>query len=86
MLVVVLVVVLGTVVVVVGTVVVLAAGVALATLVPMMHTAFGSLPYVPPGQLVLGVLAGAVVVAAGTVVPAAVLVRKSPIESVRVTM
>lgn len=73
-------------VLVLGTVVVLAAGVALATLVPMMHTAFGSLPYVPPGQLVLGVLAGAAVVAAGTVLPAAVLVRKSPIESVRVSM
>jgi putative ABC transport system permease protein len=71
---------------VLGAVVVLAAGVALATLVPMTHTAFGSLPYVPPGQLVLGVLAAAAVVGAGTVLPAAVLTRRPPIESVRVTM
>lgn len=71
---------------VLGTVVVLAAGVAFATLAPMMHTAFGSLPYIPPGQLVVGVVAGAVVVAAGTVLPAAVLTRRPPIDSVRVQM
>ncbi|GIJ69664.1 ABC transporter permease [Virgisporangium ochraceum] len=73
-------------VLVLGTVVVLAAGVALATLVPMTHTAFDSLPFVPPVQLALMVLAGAAVVGAGTVLPAAVLVRKPPIASVRVSM
>jgi putative ABC transport system permease protein len=73
-------------VLVLGTVVVLAAGVALTTLVPMTYTAFDSLPFVPPGQLALMVLAGAAVVGAGTVLPAAVLVRKPPIASVRVSM
>jgi putative ABC transport system permease protein len=72
---------------VLGTVVVLAAGVALATLVPMTHTEFGVwVPYIPPVHLVLGVVGGAAVVAAGTVVPAAVLTRRPPIESVQVSM
>jgi putative ABC transport system permease protein len=71
---------------VLGTVVVLAAGVAFATLAPMTHTAFGALPYIPPAQLVVGLVAGAVVVAAGTVLPAVVLTRRPPIESVRVQM
>lgn len=71
---------------VLGTVLVPAAGVAFATLAPMTRTAFGSLPYIPPGQLVVGVVAGAAVVAAGTVLPAAVLIRRPPIESVRVSM
>jgi putative ABC transport system permease protein len=71
---------------VLGTVIVLAAGVALTTLVPMVHTAFGSLPYWPPAYLVLGVLGGAAVVAAGTVLPAVLLTRRPPIESVRVSM
>jgi len=71
---------------VLGTVLVLAAGVALATLVPMTRTAFGAWPYIGPAQVALGVLGGAAVVAAGTMVPAAVLTRRPPIESVRVQM
>jgi putative ABC transport system permease protein len=73
-------------VLVLATVLVLSAVVALATLAPMTHTAFDSLPYIPPARLALGVLAGAAVVAAGTLVPAMLLTRRPPIESVRVSM
>jgi putative ABC transport system permease protein len=73
-------------VLVLGTVLVLSAVVALATLAPMTHTAFDSLPYIPPARLALGVLAGAAVVAVGTLVPAVVLMRRPPIESVRISI
>jgi putative ABC transport system permease protein len=69
--------------IVLGTVLVLSAGVALATLAPITHTALSTwIPYVPPAYLVAGVLAGASVVAAGTVLPAAVLTRRPAFESV----
>jgi putative ABC transport system permease protein len=73
-------------VLVLGTVLVLSVVVALATLAPMTHTEFDALPYIPPTYMALGVLAGAAVVAAGTLVPAAVLTRRPPIESVRVSL
>jgi putative ABC transport system permease protein len=67
---------------VLATVLVLATGVALATLVPVTHTALDTwTPYVPPGYLLAGVLAGAAVVAAGTLLPAVVLTRRPAIES-----
>jgi putative ABC transport system permease protein len=67
---------------VLGTVLVLAAGVALATLAPITHTALDTwLPYLPASHVALGVLAGAAVVGAGTVLPAALLTRRPAIES-----
>lgn len=68
------------------TVLVLAAGIAFATLAPMTHTALGALPYLSPAQAAAGVLIGVAVVAAGTVAPAAVLMRKRPIDSVRTAL
>lgn len=68
---------------VLGTALVLAAGVALATLVPLIHTALHTwTPHVPPAHLAFAVLAGAAVVGAGTVLPAAVLTRRPAIESI----
>jgi putative ABC transport system permease protein len=70
-------------VVVLGTVLVLAAGVALATLAPLLHTALDTwTPHVPPAHLVLAVLAGAAVVGAGTILPGALLTRRPAIESI----
>jgi putative ABC transport system permease protein len=70
-------------VIVLGTVFVLAGGVALATLVPLIHTSLHTwTPYLPPSHLILAALAGAAVVAAGTVLPAAVLTRRPAIESI----
>jgi len=68
---------------VLGTVLVLAAGVALATLAPITHTALHTwLPYLPVSHLALGVLGVAAVIAAGTVLPAAILTRRPAIESI----
>jgi len=68
---------------VLGTVLVLAAGVALATLAPITHTALHTwLPYLPASHLALGVLGVAAVIAAGTVLPAAILTRRPAIESI----
>jgi putative ABC transport system permease protein len=70
--------------IVLGTVFVAATGVALATLVPLTHTALDtSLPHVPPSHIALGLFGGAAVVATGTVVPAAVLTHRPAIETVR---
>ena len=68
---------------VLATVLVLAAGVALATLAPITHTALHTwLPYLPASHLALGVLGVAAVIAAGTVLPAAILTRRPAIESI----
>ncbi|MDG4825840.1 ABC transporter permease [Asanoa sp. WMMD1127] len=61
---------------------VLAAVVAAVTVTPIVRTALGAWPYVPPATLALGVLATAAVVAAGTVLPAALLTRGRPVEAV----
>lgn len=66
------------------TVLTVAAGVALATLVPLTRTALHTwTPYLPASWLATGVLAGGVVVATGTVLPAALLMRRPAIESAR---
>jgi putative ABC transport system permease protein len=62
-------------VLVTATALVLAAGIAIATLLPILRT----VPYVPPAYLVVGGLLTAAVVAAGMVGPAAVLTRRRPV-------
>lgn len=62
-------------VLVTATALVLAAGIAIATLLPILRT----VPYVPPAYLVVGGLLAAAVVAAGMVGPAAVLTRRRPV-------
>jgi putative ABC transport system permease protein len=60
----------------------LAAGIAIVTLLPILRT----VPYVPPGYLVVGALLAAAVVAAGMLAPAAVLMRGRPIAVVAAAM
>jgi putative ABC transport system permease protein len=68
-------------VIVVVTALFLAAVVAIATLLPLLHTSLDTwMPYLPAPYLVAGALAAAGVVAAGTVAPAAVLTRRPAIE------
>ncbi|AGZ44332.1 ABC transporter permease [Actinoplanes friuliensis] len=67
--------------VVTGTALVVAAGVAVATLLPLLHTALGTwTPWLPPSWLLAGVLGTAALVLAGTWVPAAAALRRPPIE------
>lgn len=71
--------------VVTGTGLVAAAGVAAAVLLPILHATLGTwLPYLPPGELVVGLLGVAGLVGFGTAVPAAVSMRRPPVESVAV--
>jgi putative ABC transport system permease protein len=61
------------------TAIVLAAGVAVATLAPILHTAVGRwLPLIPAPVIAGGILLVGAGVAAGMVAPAAVLTRRSP--------
>jgi putative ABC transport system permease protein len=65
-----------------GTALLAAAGVAAATLLPLLHSALGTfLPYLPPGWLVAFVVGVFGLVALGTVAPAAVLLRQPAIEA-----
>jgi putative ABC transport system permease protein len=60
-----------------------AAGVAAATLLPMLHAAFGTwAPWLPASYLLAGVGGVAAVVLAATVLPAAVSMRRPAIEAV----
>ena len=71
--------------IVTGTALLAAAAVALATLLPLLHTALGTwVPYLPPGHLAAGVAAVATLVAAGTVLPAALLTRRPAIKAAEV--
>ena len=64
----------------------LASAVAVITLLPLLHSTLHVWwPYFPPGVMVAGVAAAAVVVAAGMVIPAAVLTRHRPIRVVAAT-
>jgi putative ABC transport system permease protein len=64
---------------VVGTVV------AMVTVVPMLHGMLGTwMPYLPPGQLAVGLAAVIGLVLLGTVVPALVAMRRPPVESLAV--
>lgn len=66
-----------------GTGLLLAAAVAGTTLLPLLHTALGTWwPWMPARYLVVGVAGVAVLVLAGTAVPAALAMRRPPIEVV----
>jgi putative ABC transport system permease protein len=68
---------------VIATALVLAAAVAGATLVPMLHTAFGVwLPWAPLGVVVTAIGGVATLVALGTVGPTALVLRRAAIETV----
>jgi putative ABC transport system permease protein len=70
-------------VVVTGTGLVMAAGVAAATLLPILHASLGTwVPYLQPGPLAGIVLTAAAVVGLGTAVPAAVVLHRPAVESV----
>ncbi|MEV4813188.1 ABC transporter permease [Micromonospora avicenniae] len=59
--------------------------VAMVTLVPMLHGILGTwMPYLPPGQLAVGLAAVIGLVLLGTVVPALVAMRRPPVESLAV--
>jgi putative ABC transport system permease protein len=67
--------------VVTGTALVVATGVATATLLPLLHTGLGTwLPWLPPSWLLAGVAGTAALVLAGTALPAALALRRPPIE------
>jgi putative ABC transport system permease protein len=69
--------------VVTGTALAVAAVVATTTLLPLLHTALGTwTPWLPLPTLLAGVLATAALVLAGTVLPAALALRRPPIEVV----
>jgi putative ABC transport system permease protein len=64
-----------------GTALLVAAGVAAATIVPLLHTALGTwTPWLPASYLVAGVLGVAGLVLAAMVVPAALSMRRPPVE------
>ncbi|MFG1995513.1 FtsX-like permease family protein [Actinoplanes sp. NPDC048988] len=66
-----------------GTALVVGAAVAATTTLPMLHTALGTwTPHVPATWLLTGVLATAALVLAGTALPAALAMRRPPIEVV----
>jgi putative ABC transport system permease protein len=68
--------------IVTGTGLLAAAGVATATLLPLLHTALGTwTPYLPPSCLLAGLLGVATLVGLGTVLPAALLTRRPAIEA-----
>jgi putative ABC transport system permease protein len=57
--------------------------VAATTLLPLLHTALGTwTPWIPAGYWVTGVLGVAALVLAGTAIPAALAMRRPPIEAV----
>lgn len=65
------------------TALVVAAGVAAATLLPMLHTSLGTwMPWIPASWLLTGVLGTTALVLAGTALPAALALRRPPIEVV----
>jgi putative ABC transport system permease protein len=69
--------------IVTGTGLLVAAAVAGTTLLPILHTALGTwMPWMPAHYLMAGVLGVAALVAAGTVLPAALAMRRRPIEVV----
>jgi putative ABC transport system permease protein len=71
--------------IVTGTGLLAAAGVAIATLTPLLHTALDTwTPYLPPSYLAAGVLTVAGLVGLGTVLPAALLTRQPAIAAVEV--
>ncbi|MEU8236000.1 ABC transporter permease [Actinoplanes sp. NPDC048967] len=66
-----------------ATALVVGAAVAAITTLPLLHTALGTwVPWMPVGWLVTGVLATATLVLAGTALPAALAMRRPPIEVV----
>jgi putative ABC transport system permease protein len=66
-----------------GTALVVGAAVAATTTLPMLHTALGTwMPWLPAGWLLIGVLGTAALVLAGTALPAALAMRRPPIEVV----
>ena len=66
-----------------GTALVVATAVAAVTLLPLLHTTLGTwMPWLPAGWLAAGVAGTAALVFAGTVLPAAVALRRPPIEVV----
>lgn len=68
--------------IVTGTGLLAAAGVAAATLLPLVHTALDTWrPYLPPSYLLTGIVGVAALVALGTVLPAALLMRRPAIEA-----
>jgi putative ABC transport system permease protein len=70
-------------VIVTATAAILAAGVALITLAPMLHTSLGRwLPYFPPLVPVVGVALMACIVITGMAAPAAAMTRVAPIDVV----
>ncbi len=71
--------------VVTATGLVAAAGVALAVLLPWLHVALGTwVPYLPPGEFVVGVLGVAALVGLGTAVPAGLAMCRPAVESIAV--
>ena len=66
-----------------GTALVVGAAVAATTTLPMLHTALGTwTPWLPAGWVLTGVLSTAALVLAGTALPAALTMRRPPIEAV----
>jgi putative ABC transport system permease protein len=75
----------GETIIVTATALVLAAGVAGATLLPILHTGLGRwLPYIPASTIAAGMVLVGAVVAAGMVAPVAVLTRRPATEAVAV--
>ncbi|MGI5180995.1 FtsX-like permease family protein [Dactylosporangium sp. CA-152071] len=67
-----------------GTALVVGAAVAATTTLPLLHTALGTWrPWLPASWLLTGVLGTAALVLAGTALPAALAMRRPPIETVR---
>jgi putative ABC transport system permease protein len=66
-----------------ATAVVVGTAVAATTTLPLLHTALGTwTPWVPAGWLLTGVLGTTALVLAGTALPAALALRRPPIEVV----
>ena len=66
-----------------GTALVVGAAVAVTTTLPMLHTALGTwTPWVPASWLLTGIAGTAALVLAGTALPAALALRRPPIEVV----
>lgn len=72
-------------VIVIGAGLTTAVGVAAATMLPMVHAAFGTwMPWLPPSYAAAGVLGVIVMVLAGTVIPGALAMRGPAIQTVEV--
>jgi hypothetical protein len=68
---------------VIGTTLLVATVVAATTMLPLLHTALGTwAPWAPAGYWLAGVAGVAALVLAGTVAPAALALRRPPIEAV----